>query len=74
MTAFAVTPVKPAATAVGKLFPTVVSTLIAGIQDSTLHDLAGVAYLDGAADVAGTPKQAHVRRTNGNNCSPLVKF
>jgi hypothetical protein len=73
MTAYAATPVKPAATSIGKLYPQVVQAVISGLKDSGLHDLAGIAYLDGAADVAGTPKQAKVHRTAGNNCSPLIK-
>jgi hypothetical protein len=73
VTSYAAQPVKPAATSIGKLFPDVVTAVIKGLQDSTLHDLAGIAYLDGVADVAGTPKQSLVHRTAGNNCSPLIK-
>jgi hypothetical protein len=73
VTAYAAVPVKPAATAIGKLYPQVVQAVIIGLQDSTLHDLPGIAYLDGVADVAGTPKQSLVHRTAGNNCSPLIK-
>lgn len=64
MTAFAVTPVKQAA---GKSALT--DAITTGLKDSTLHDLTGIAYLDGAANT----KQSLVHRTNGNNCSPLIK-
>ena len=53
-------------------YPDVLQAVITGMQDSTLHDLQGMAYLDGAADAPGMPKQSKVHRTNGNNCSPLV--
>lgn len=63
MTAFAVTPVKKIA-AKTKL----IETVIAGLQSSDLHDFAGIAYLD-----KGTSFQSKVARTDGNNCSPLIK-
>ncbi len=48
--------------------------VIAGLRDSTLHDLTGVAYIDGVADTdAAKPKQSKVTRLNGNNCSPLIR-
>jgi hypothetical protein len=72
MTSFAAVPTKAPKTGVATTFPLVISTLISGLKDSTLHDLTGIGYLDGAADVAGTPKQSHVHRINGNNCSPLI--
>lgn len=68
MTAFAVTPVKQA---VGK--PALTTAVIGGLKDSTLHDLVGIAYLDGAANDPAAPKQAMVHRYLGNNCSPLIK-
>jgi len=58
---------------VGDLFPAAVTAVIAGIQDSTQHDLTAIGYLDGATDSLSTPKQSKVRRHLGNNCSPLVK-
>ena len=78
MTAYAVVPVKPAAGSVGdtaKGFPAVINAVIKGMQDSTLHDLQGIAYLDGALAQSTDlgPKQALVHRTAGNNCSPLIK-
>ena len=73
---YAVSPVKPVAGSVGdatKGYPKVVAAVIAGLKDSSLHDLTGIAYQDGVADAAGVPKQALVHRTAGNNCSPLIK-
>lgn len=64
MTAFAVTYVKPK---VSKLELTKAVTL--GLQDSNLHDLTGIAYLD--KQVAA--KQSLVARVDSNNCSPFVK-
>ena len=58
---------------VGDLFPGVPAAVIAGLQDSTQHDLTAIGYLDGATDNPATPKQSLVRRHEGNNCSPLVK-
>lgn len=76
MTSFAATQIKPfVKTSVVTTYPTVVSALITGLKDSTLHDLNGIAYLDGAADPSsldGYYKQAHYIHTNGNSCSPLV--
>jgi alpha-tubulin suppressor-like RCC1 family protein len=69
MTYYAVTPVKPAKTStVTTTGYAVVSTLINGLKDSTLHDLTGIAYLNGA----DATKVSKVHRTNGNNCSPLI--
>lgn len=57
--------------------PDVAQAVITGMSDSTLHDLTGIGYTDAADDsaniAAGTPKQSNVKRTNGNNCSPLIK-
>lgn len=46
------------------------TTFIAGLKDSTKHNLNGIAYLDGLAYVAGG-KQSYVNR-GGNNCQPLI--
>ncbi len=73
---YAAYPVKPVAGSVGdaaKGAPAVLQAVITGLKDSTLHDLMGIAYQDGLADVAGTPKHSLVRRVAGNNCSPLLK-
>jgi len=65
VTSFAVTYVKPK---VNKSDLT--NAVITGLKDSTLHDLTGIAYLDGA----DATKQSNVMRTNSNNCSPLVRI
>jgi len=46
------------------------------MKDSTKGDQAGLAYIDGVADAAGssTPKQSKVKQPNGNNCSPLIRM
>ncbi len=49
---------------------TLVDNTLAGFKSSSLSDLAGIAYLDGAV----TAKQSLVNRTNGNNCSPITKL
>jgi len=43
--------------------------MIAGLKDSTKHNLTGIAYLDGTAYSAGS-KASRVNH-GGNNCSPL---
>ncbi|MGA8146365.1 MAG: hypothetical protein WB870_02160 [Gallionellaceae bacterium] len=82
MTYVAVTPVKPAkastATTTGY---TVVSTLINGLRDSTLHNLTGIGYLDHAANTEqslvahGGPATINgiANPLSGNNCSPLIE-
>jgi len=45
------------------------NTIIAGLTDSTKHNLAGIAYLDGTDYVDG--KAARVTRY-GNNCKPAI--
>jgi hypothetical protein len=74
MTAYAAYPTKIVAKSVAALYPALLQTVITGLKDSTLHDLPGIAYYDGAAvGVAGVSEQALVHRTAGNNCSPLLK-
>lgn len=63
MTAFAVTPVKQNPLKTG-----LIDAVVSGLQSSNAHNFAGIAYLDG-----GTDYQSKVARTNGNNCSPLIK-
>lgn len=63
MTAFAVTTVKQNPLKTG-----LIEAVVSGLQSSTAHNFAGIAYLDG-----GTDYQSKVARTNGNNCSPLIK-
>lgn len=46
-----------------------IGAVTTGLQNSSLHNLEGIAYLDGV--VAG--QQSLVHRTAGNNCSPLIK-
>jgi len=59
---------------VGDVYPAAVAAVIAGLKDSTQHDLTAIGYLDGATDSSpSAPKQSLVRRHDGNNCSPLVK-
>jgi hypothetical protein len=84
MTAYAAYPIKPvaksinspmstSATVVGG-YPAVLQAVITGLKDSTIHDLPGIAYYDGAAVGLSTlDQQAYVERTAGNNCSPLLK-
>jgi len=67
MTAFAAVPVKAAN--IAKNFPLVIPAVITGLKDSTLHNLTGIGYLDGGSDAT---KASLVKRTAGNNCSPLV--
>lgn len=77
VTSYAATAIKPLNKgSVVTAFPTVVSALMTGLKDSTLHDLPGIAYLDGAADPSldGFNKQAHYIHTAGNSCSPLIKM
>lgn len=78
VTSYAATAIKPLnKTSVVTTFPTVVSALMTGLQDSTLHDLPGIGYVDGAADPSvldGFNKQAHYIHTAGNSCSPLIKM
>ena len=45
---------------------------IAAIKDSTRNNVAGIAYIDGAAESTWL-KQALVNRVGGNNCAPLVR-
>jgi hypothetical protein len=73
MTAFAITPSKPVANSAGKLYPQLISSFISGLRDSTLHDIPGVAYIDGVADYTGYIKHAKYHRTANNNCSPLIR-
>jgi len=70
MTSFAVVPTKAPTKGVATLFPSVLSTMIGGLSDSSLHDLKGIGYLDNAP----AAKRSLVQRTGGNNCSPLIKF
>jgi hypothetical protein len=49
---------------------TLVDNTLAGFKSSSLSDLAGIAYLDGAVSA----KQSAVNRTAGNNCSPITKL
>jgi alpha-tubulin suppressor-like RCC1 family protein len=70
MTFFAVTPVKPATiSTVTTTGYTVLSTLMNALTDSMLHNLTGIGYLNGA----DATKVSRVHRTNGNNCSPLIR-
>lgn len=46
-----------------------INTVIGGLQNSSLHNLEGIAYLDGVVPA----QQSLVHRTAGNNCSPLIK-
>lgn len=82
MTFFAVAPVKPAKTStITTPGYTVVSTLINGLKDSTLHNLTGIGYLDHAANTEqslvahGGPATINgiANPLSGNNCSPLIK-
>ncbi|MGZ3239101.1 MAG: hypothetical protein ACXWJK_01770 [Burkholderiaceae bacterium] len=50
---------------------TLATTLINGLKDSTKHNLNGIAYLDGTADVLHGGKASAVNR-GGNNCQPLI--
>lgn len=71
---YAATAIKPLnKTSVVVTHPTLVSEMITGLKDSTLHNLRGIGYLDGATDAIGGPKQAKYIRTGGNSCSPLIK-
>ncbi|MGA8146367.1 MAG: hypothetical protein WB870_02170 [Gallionellaceae bacterium] len=84
VTSFAAVQIKPfSKTSVVTTYPSVVAALIGtgptkhdgGLSNSTLHNLEGIAYLDGAADPSvldGSYKQAHYFHTNGNSCSPLI--
>ena len=63
MTAFAVTPVKANVAKTG-----LITALVTGLQSSAAHNFAGIAYFDGGFDY-----QTKVQRTDGNNCSPLIK-
>jgi len=47
-----------------------VDAMMAGFANSTLTDLAGMGYLDGAANT----KQTSFTRQGGNNCSPITKL
>jgi len=49
-----------------------VNKTILAMKDSTRHNVAGLAYIDGVADTT-VLKQAQVKRPDGNNCAPLVK-
>jgi hypothetical protein len=51
----------------------IVGSFLAGLKDSSLHNITGLAYLDAGAPSAVAAQQAHYIHTNGNNCSPLVK-
>jgi hypothetical protein len=42
------------------------------MKDSTRHNVAGFAYIDGVADTT-VLKQAQVNHVGGNNCAPIVK-
>jgi hypothetical protein len=46
------------------------TAVVNGLKDSTKHDLAGIAYLDGTSYSVGG-KASRVSRS-GNNCGPLV--
>ncbi len=47
------------------------NAVIAGLQNSNQHNLAGLAYIDGATGRSAL--QSKVKRTAHNNCSPLIK-
>ncbi|WP_075792241.1 hypothetical protein [Massilia putida] len=64
VTSFAVEYVKPK---VDKSALT--QAVIQGLKDSTLHDLRGIAYLDGGISAL----QSKVVRPDNNNCAPLVR-
>jgi hypothetical protein len=64
VTSFAVEYVKPK---VDKSALT--QAVIQGLKDSTLHDLRGIAYLDGGVSAL----QSKVVRPDANNCAPLVR-
>ena len=49
-----------------------ISKSIAAMKDSTRNNVAGIAYIDGAAESTWL-KQALVNRVDGNNCAPLVR-
>jgi len=51
-----------------------VLAVLNGFKNSTLSDLAGIAYLDGSTTVVGAPKQSAYNRQGGNNCSPITKL
>ncbi len=78
VTSFAATDIKPLdKTSVVATAPNLVNALIGGLKASTLHDLPGIGYLDGAADPSsldGFTKQAHYIHKDGNSCSPLIKM
>lgn len=64
VTSFAVEYVKPK---VDKSALT--QAVIQGLKDSTLHDLRGIAYLDGGTAAL----QSKVARPDANNCAPLMR-
>ena len=76
---YAAYPIKPVAGSVNdavKGAPAVLQAVITGLQSSVLHNLTGIAYQDGtaaASTISTLDQQAHVHRTAGNNCSPLIK-
>jgi len=49
-----------------------INKTILAMKDSTRHNVAGFAYIDGVADTT-VLKQAQVNRVGGNNCAPIVK-
>jgi len=49
-----------------------VNKTVMAMKDSSKHNVAGVAYIDGVTETTWA-KQALVNRVGGNNCAPLVK-
>ena len=68
MTAYAVTPTKPAKGSVALTNPALLTGFVNALKDP-VHDLTGIGYFDGTTDVT---KLSKVHRTNGNSCSPLL--
>jgi hypothetical protein len=66
---YAVAPAKASAKGVAALFPNVITAVVNGFKDSTLHNLTGIGYLDGAPNSA----QSLYSHPNGNNCSPFIR-
>jgi hypothetical protein len=72
VTSYAATSTKAAKTSVAhpsNAYHGIVANFLAGLKDSTLHNIKGLAYLDGGV----AAQQAHYIHTAGNNCSPLIK-
>jgi hypothetical protein len=72
VTSYAAVSTKAAKTSVANslnAYHGIVANFLAGLKDSTLHNIKGLAYLDGGV----AAQQAHYIHTAGNNCSPLIK-